>query len=313
LQNKKEKYLLNKFLISIFFACCSVQIYAGQLSAGISTGYEKITSPLVRIDIDAPLLLVEGRSKLTGQYYQFGASGFYDWDLGRDYSYDLSASTSIKQAPNAEDLNFSIVSVDTAFRKKIGEISLGIGAAVQRTWVANSEFRDSLSLQSDLTYTKANGSFTNVYLGVSKNYFADEFEFFDSQSATLSLTQHTKDIGLGFSALDLQLSASRDKNIRNSDDLSNYACYGRVSLDKKMLGLTWSAGASITKSYFDAPFFDGFAKREDSYISYEFGVEREFSDTLKMSLDFNKAKNKSNLVLFESDYRAVNLTLNYTF
>lgn len=48
-----------------------------------------------------------------------------------------------------------------------------------------------------------------------------------------------------------------------------------------MLGLTWSVGASITKSYFDAPIFEGFDKRRDSYVSYEFGIERRISDEIQ--------------------------------
>ncbi len=287
--------------------------FANQLSANVSTGYETITSPLVRIDIDSPLILVEGRSKLAGNYNQVNINGVIDWQLGNDTSMDITASVYVKQAPKAEDLNFSNFSTDASLRKNLDQLNIGFGPSVQRIWIANQEFRDSVSLQSDFTYVKSSGGFTNLYFAIAKSLYVDEFDFLDSKTVTASLTHHINNVGLGFSALDIQLNANRDKNTQHFDDLSNYAYYGRISIDREMLGLTWSVGASITKSYFDAPFFEGFDKRRDSYVSYEFGIERRISDKMQLSLDFNKAKNSSNLVLFESNYRALNVSLNYNY
>lgn len=287
--------------------------HAAQVNASLISGYEKITSPLVRIDFNGSLILVEGLNRLEGRYNQLNASVFNNWVVTDNLGFNASANTNIKQAPDNKDLNYSQITLDGTFRKKIDDFSLGMGASVQRIWIANSTFRDSASLQSDLTYIRPDGGFTNVNVSVAKSFFVEDFDFFDNKSATISMAHHSKDVGLGFSALDLQLSATRQKNVRESDDLSNFSYFGRASLDRKMLGLTWSVGASVTNSYFDEPFFDGFAKRADSYVSYEFGVEREFSNKLRMSLDFNKAKNSSNLALFESNFRAVSFSLNYNF
>lgn len=81
--------------------------FANQFSANVSTGYETITSPLVRIDIDSPLILVEDHIKLAGHYNQVNINGIKDWQLGSDTSIDFTASAYVKQAPKAEDLNFS--------------------------------------------------------------------------------------------------------------------------------------------------------------------------------------------------------------
>jgi hypothetical protein len=286
---------------------------ADGFNASLSMGYEKITSPLVRIDLDSPLILVEGRSKLAGDYYQFGAGGVKEWDLSNGNAFDFSTNIYIKQSPNASDLNFSSVSLDATFRKKLGDWNFGIGPSVQHMWIANSSFRDSVSLQSDLTYIKSNGDFTNAYIAIAKKDHVEDFSFLNSKTISASITHHINNVAFGFSALDLQFNVSHDKNTQDADDLSNYAYYGRASIDRKMFGLTWSAGASITKSYFESPFFDGFAKRRDLYVSYEFGVEREISDKLTLSLEVTKAKNNSNLALFESNYDATSLSLNYTY
>lgn len=300
-------------LCAIAFLFFLAPSFADQLSANISTGHEKITSPLVRIDIDSPLILVEGRTKLAGQYHQLSLNGVKSWEMNQATGVDLSANVYIKQAPNAPDLNFSTLSFDASLRNNFAHVNVGIGPSVQRIWVANQRFRDSVSLQSDFTFVKADGGFTNIYFALSKSLYIDAFQYLDSKTMTASFTHHIQDVGLGFSALDLQFNASREKNTQHEDDLSNHAYYGRVSIDREMLGLTWSLGASITKSYFDAPFFDGFEKRRDSYVGYEFGVERKLTEHIHANLDFNKAKNNSNLALFESDYHSVNLSLNLMY
>ena len=292
---------------------CSFQCKADQLNGNISTGYEQVSSPLVRIDVDSPLMLVEGRTKLAGRYYQFSLSGVKDWDIENASSLSLSASSSIKISPSAKDLNYGLVSIDGAWRKQLGSVSIGIGPSVQRVWIVNERFRDSVTMQTDITYVQPNGSFTDIYMDVSKSFFVEDYDFSNSKSTTLSFTHHINALGLGFSALDLQLSATREKNTQDFEDLSSRSFYARASIDRNMLGLTWSMGASLTKSNFDAPFFEGFPKRNDLYVSYEFGLEREFSDKMHMSLDFTKAQNRSNLVLYESDYRLLSLSLNYVY
>ncbi len=297
----------------LVFALTTTPCLADQFNASVSSGYEKITSPLVRIDLDSPLILVEGRTKLAGHYYQLNLSGVKSWDFSGDTGLDLSANVYAKNAPKAEDLNFGSLSTDATWRKKFGNLNFAIGPSLQRILVANKTFRDSAALQSDLTYIAEGGSFSNMYVAASKSYHVNEYDFLNSKTFTASFTQHFKNIGLGFSALDLQLNASREKNIQDFDDLSNHAYYGRVSIDREMLGLTWSVGVSIIKSHFDSPFFDGFEKRRDRYVSYEFGVERKISDKMHVNLDFNQGENRSNLALFESDYRAANISLSYNY
>jgi hypothetical protein len=306
---------LKSKLILFAFACYLniTPCFADQLIVNLSTGYEKITSPLVRIDIDSPLILVEGRTKLSGQYYLLNFNGVKDWEFNNETSVDFSTLAYIKEAPKADDLNFSTLSFDTNLRKNLKQFHIGFGPSIQRVWVANQTFRDNILLQSDLTYTNMHGGFTNFYFALAKSIYVEEFDFFDSNTVTASFTHHINDVGLGFSALDLQLNASRERNTKDFDDLSNSAYYGRISIDRLMFGLTWSGGVSITKSSFDAPFFEGFDKRSDTYVSYEFGLERKISEKFQLNLDFNKAKNSSNLALFESDYHSVNLSLNFTY
>jgi hypothetical protein len=288
-------------------------VFAEQFSASVSTGYEKVTSPLVRIDTDSPLIFVEGRTKLAGHYNQVSINGVKDWQLGNAVSMDISANAYVKEATSAKDLNFSQVSLDTSWRKNLGRFNIGFGPSVQRIWVASQSFRDSASLQTDFTLVESNGSFTNLYMALSKSRYVDDFDFLDSKTITASLTHHINNIGFGFSAFDLQLNANREKNTRHFDDLSSDAYYARVSIDREMLGLTWSLGASLTKSYFDAPFFEGFDKRRDAYVSYEFGVERQVSDKWTFNVDLNQGENKSNLALFESKYKSANLSLSYRY
>lgn len=301
------KITISLVFIYLFCSHCN----AGQLSAALVTGYEAVSSPLVRIDLDSPLILVEGRTELASPYYQFNLNGVKDWDFGNESEFSFSANSNIKISPNAEGLNFSMLSIDAIWRKKLNELNFEIGPSVQRIWVANADFRDSLALQFDVTHVRQNGSYTDLYFEFAKKYFVEEIDFFDSKSATVSLIQHMKDIGFGFSALDFELSATREQNIKDANELSNKTFYGRVSLDREMLGLTWSAGVSVTHSIFDAPFSDGFDRRRDLYVSYEFGVERKFSDHVSMSLALTKAENHSNLALFESDYQLISLSLNY--
>ena len=305
LQNIIVSLLLN---FAFSFYCI-----ADQFNLDVGTGYEKVTSPLVRIDLEGPLILVDGRSQLAGQFYQVKADSLKDWDIGSKGTFNLSANLDVKDSPKAQGLNFSTASLEAVWRKELDHFNLSFGPTIQRVWVANARFRDNVCLQTDLTYVKDKGTYSNLYMALSKNYYVEDFEFMDSKAITVSLTHHINEIAFGFTDLDLQLSATRDKNIADSNDLSNYAYYGSVSIDRKMLGLTWSFVASMTQSYFDEPFFDGFAKRRDRYISYEIDVERKLTDQLSLNLAINTAENYSNLALFQSDYQLINLTLNYTY
>lgn len=292
---------------------CTTSCNADQFSANISTGYEKNTSPLVNIDFDTPLIFVEGRNKLAGHFYQLNLSTMKNWELSNNVSVDISANTIIKDVPEAKDLNFSIAFLDFSIRKKWGDFTLSLSPSVQRIWVENKPFRDSTAMQTDLTYVMENGNFTDLYLALSKNNFVEEYEFFDSKASTASLTQHIVNFGYGIDVIDLQLSVNREKNIKHEEDLSYYAYFARASIDKKMLGLTWSLGASSNKSYFDEAFFDGFEKRVDNNITYEMSVERQLSDKLAFLFEITHSRNYSNLALFESDYKAFNISLSYQY
>jgi hypothetical protein len=103
----------------VILGCSFQSCNAAQFNASLSSGYEKITSPLVRIDLDSPLILVEGRSKLAGNYFLLNLSGVKDWELPYSMTIDISANAYVKQAPKAEDLNFSTTSIDATWRKKV--------------------------------------------------------------------------------------------------------------------------------------------------------------------------------------------------
>jgi len=285
--------------------------YADQFSASLSTGYEKNTSPLVNIDFDTPLIFVEGRNKLAGHFYQLNLSTMKNWQLSDTVSFDISANSIIKDVPEAKDLNFSIAFLDLSVRKKLGDFTLSLSPSLQRIWIENKKFRDSTAIQTDLTYMKDNGNFTDLYFAISKNDFIEEYAFFDSKASTASLTQHIVNFGYGIDAIDLQFSVNREKNIKHEEDLSYYAYFARASIDKKMLGLTWSLGASSNKSYFDEAFFDGFKKRVDNNVTYEMSVERQFLDKFALLFAITHSRNYSNLALFESDYKAFNISLSY--
>jgi hypothetical protein len=306
-------YVLRSLILFLLNILLQSTLNAGQFNANLSYGYEKITSPLVSIDFDSPLILVEDISNLSAHYNQLNLSALQDWEINHQYSFDVSGNALVKDAIETKDLNFSIASIDGTLRKKLGDTTLSIGSSAQRIWVANSNFRDSLSIQTDFTIVKSNGSFTDIYIGLSKNYFVNDFAFFNNRTSTISLTHHLASPEQLINGLDFQASINREKNLKDSEDLSNYSYYGRVSVDKQLAGLTWSVGASINKSYFDKPFSAGFEKRRDDYTSYEFSVERAISDTLSMSLELTKARNSSNLALFDSKYESFNLTLNYNY
>lgn len=297
----------------IFWLLFNSTCFADQVNTSLNIGYERITSPIVRVQPNSPALLIDGKSKLDAYFYQVNLNVLNDWAINDDLNFDISTNASLKKAKDAETLNYGNFSVDGSWRKKFENNTLSIGPSIQRIWIQNENFRDSASLQSDLTNLKPDGGFTDVYLALSKNYFVKDYSFFDSNSLTTSLTQHNVDIASGFNALDWQLSISREKNARNFDDLSNYSYFGRVSVDKKLFDLTWSLGMSMTKSYFDKPLIVGLDKRKDRYINYEVSVERNISDSLNFAIELAKAKNNSNIAFYRSDYVSFSLSLFYNY
>lgn len=306
-------FTLNSLILFLFGLTMTFVASAGQFNASLNYGYEKITSPLVSIDFDSPLILVEDITNLSAHYNQLSMSALQDWEINHQYSFDVSGNVLVKDAIETKDLNFSIASIDGTFRRKFSDSTLSAGPSLQRIWVANSNFRDSIAVQTDYTFLRPNGSFTDIYIGLSKNYFVKDFVFFNNRTSTISLTHHITSTNYWISGLDFQASINREKNLKNSEDLSNYSYYSRLSLDKQLAGFTWSIGASINKSYFDKPFSFGFEKRRDDYTSYEFSVERPINDAVTMSIELTKARNSSNLAMFDSKYQSFNLSVNYTY
>jgi hypothetical protein len=201
-------------------------------------GYESLSSPVVRIDPDSALILIDGTSRLRGSYGRLAANAFKALPLGGGTLVALTASLDLKWAPRARDLDFTIAQVDATLRHPFGWASLGGGPTASHLRVAGARFRDGLGLRADAALPDgADGHWVLVADG-GRQHHGPGYEDLDARVASVSLHRRIATPVPAFTALDMESGLSRTANRHRFDDLANRGRHVRVGWNQHSAALT---------------------------------------------------------------------------
>lgn len=300
-------------LLLCYAALSNAQAPSPPATLEASVGHESISSPLVRVSPNGPLLRVEGLFKLSGNFARVAASGAHDWSVAGDGHFVLSGRADWKESPSAPDLGFGFVMADGVLTWPAGGWTMGAGPTVRRLWVAGDFFRDSAGLQANVLKPKPDGGYLGAFGDFAVNRHGEENRDLNNRAGSVSSQWRVIRPGAGIDALDLQAGLGRELNTEGLADLSSRSAFWRLSLEHKIAGLEWSIGAMAVYSRFDAPLMDELPVRRDAFRTLEFGVARRFGKQFAVHLELQSGRNKSNIPLYENRTQlgAVGLSLTY--
>lgn len=274
-----------------------------------SVGHEQNTSPLIRISDDGTLIFVDGLARLTGNYINLGANGMTDWAAPLDGRLAVSGRVEWKRSPDAPDLDFGQAQLDAAWHWQAGIGTLGLGASLQRLWVAGSRFRDVDSLHGDWTLARDDGSHWVWLLDLNRNRHSQIYADLDSQALSLSLHRHLPDPMPGLHGLDVEAGLVRERNAHGFSDLSNRSGFLRVGVDRNWAGTNWGIGLMGQIAHFDAGLMPGIPARHDRFLALDLAASKDLGSGLRLQFDTVLARNQANSPLYQNRYRQVSLTL----
>lgn len=273
----------------------------------ISLGHESLSSPLFRFSETGALLRLPGLRTLSGSYVRIGTGGMLALpaDGGQ---WTLAGRADWKRAPAARDLDFGNLSGDLTWRQAFAGGQAGIGLGRQHLSVAGSRFRVADGIQADWTRPTAGEGHWALLSALSRQRHPQDPDL-DGTVASLSAQRHQPQPVPGLDALDLELAAARERNRHGYGDLSSRNLFLRLSVDRHWAGIEWSAGVAMHRASFDAALQPSLPVRRDRAAMLEFSASRDLGDGTSLRVEFQEARNRSNVALYENRYRNASVTL----
>ena len=308
---------MKALVLSLLLAGLGEVTFAGEIAVApanapfcvqFGMGYEASTSPFINISDDGLFLSVNGQSRLTAAYLQGIFSGMDAWQLGAgQMAWSLRAED--KHAPSAPNLDFGSVMGDLSWHLALPNgASVGVGAGLQRMWVAQAPFRDAVSLHADGSIGQPDGGYWLVAADLTKNQHFSTYVDLNSDVLSVSVTHRKPVAWAGLDGLDFEAGYARDRNARGLDDLSHQRVMVRVAADSKFQNMTWTGGLAISRSKYDISFIPGVPVRRDRMLAWEMGVAWDMGRGRTLALDADFVVNKGNSNLFDNTYRNLAMT-----
>lgn len=279
------------------------------LSVEASLGYESLSSPVVRIDPDSALILVEGTSRLRGTYGRLAGNAFKELPLGGEAMVVATARLDAKWAPRAPDLDFTIAQVDATLRHPFAGASLGIGPAAGHVRVAGDRFRDGLGLRADVAMPDGADGHWVVVADGGRHRHGPGYEELDARVASVSVHRRIATPFTGITAVDIEAGVSRTANRYGYQDLSSRGRYARIAFESKVSGFDVAFALSGQGARFDAGLADDMPARRERFTLVEIGVSRELAKDTTLRADFTWGRNRANLAIYDNRLRALSVTL----
>ena len=279
-----------------------------------SFGREHYSSPLVRFSNEGPLIRIDGRNTLAGNYQRLAASGSTGFNLASDLSLQTNGALEEKRFTQAKDLDFRLMSVDAIMRLQLpNNHSLGFGPGIQHINVAGKPFRQRHAVQTDWTKMSPDDGYTTVVIDYGRNRHAQEFKDMDSTSGlALVRRQFLKPLSF-LNEIAVEAGVGMENNLNHLDDLSSRQKYARLSSEWNTGSLKWTLGLMTQKARFKAASLDELPVRQDTLSSVDLSCEHALSKDVFIRIDTMRSNNKANSALFESRFNGHSMSLGLNF
>jgi hypothetical protein len=286
----------------------SVKSPPSPYSIEASIGREYHSSPLLRIDPNGPLILIDGITNLSGTYGRLAASGLKDWGVGAETTLAVSAHAEWKRVPDAPDLDFGHVNIDAMIRHPFAGASLGVGPSAGRIWVARDRFRDWAGVRADVAKGLGDDGHWTVIADFAKQRHAEAYADLDARATSVMLQRHFADVSPAVKGVDFEAGYGNSRNANGFEDLSNRGLFARLGFELRAVGLEWSFGLMAQQVRYREPTFEGDPARRDRFYNLEVGVTKELNDGSSVQVVFTWGRNISNFDIYDNRYREMSVT-----
>lgn len=266
------------------------------------------SSPLYRFAPDGALVLLDGRSRLSGTLLDVSLSGQHDWALANDWRPAVSARLDSSLSRQARDLEFGQLSLDASLRRMLTAGTVGFGVSLQRLWVSRQAFRDVPGVHLDWTQALGTGSHLMLGYDRARYHHAGDFVDLDARVQQGSAGVHVAEPLPGVSALDLQLGWRREDNRRRLADLSHLGRYLRLAADQDHGRWSFSAALTVSRSHYRAGLEDLLPARHEQSLSLELGASVDLAPGRTLALQAQWSRNRARPALYDNLYRSVGLS-----
>jgi len=286
---------------------------ASDASAHVETefgqGWERSTSPLVRVSPDGALVQLPGLSKLAGPVSRLLVNGSREWSTDGPLQFSAMAVSEVRWSPTARDLGLAFGTIDVAARWNVSSGSLGVSPSHMVLGVAGNSFRTTESIRVDWTQASPDGDLWSVRIEPARYRHSAAFVDLDADVLALSGNKRWKFADIGLDKVELAWGVRRERNRQGYSDLSNRGAHVSLETTWPFIGAQWSATLLLQRTLFDAAGPDGLPARRDRFVSTDLTAEWPLAKNSYLRVSVSNATNHATPSLYENQHRAIELSV----
>ena len=281
----------------------------GHIETEFGQGWERSTSPLVRVSPDGALVQLPGLSKLAGSVSRLLVSGSREWSSGGPIQFSATAVSEVRWSPTARDLGLAFATIDVAAHWNVGSGSLGVSPSHMVLGVAGKSFRTTDSVRVDWTQASPDGDLWSVRIEPARYRHSAAFVDLNADVLALSGNKRWKFADVGLDKVELAWGVRRERNRQGYVDLSNRGAHVSLEVAWPFIGAAWSATLLLQRTRFDAIGPDGLPARRDRFVSTDLTAEWPLAKNSYLRVSVSNATNHATPSLYENQHRTIELSV----
>jgi len=282
---------------------------SGHVEAEFGQGWERSTSPLVRVSPDGALVQLPGLSKLAGPVSRLLVNGSREWSTNGPLQFSATAVSEVRWSPTARDLDLAFATADFSARWGFGAGSFSVSPSHMILGVAGKSFRTTDSVRIDWTHTSGEGDLWSIRVEPARYRHSSAFVDLNADVFAVSGNTRWKLSDMGLDKLEFAWGVRRERNRQRYADLSNRGAHASLEAVWPFFGAQWSATLLLQHTKFDAAGPDGLPARRDRFLSTDLTAEWPLSKTSFVRMNLSNAINHATPSLYENQHRTIEISV----
>lgn len=293
---------------------CAAAIHAadggnGHADLEVASGWEALSSPLLRVSEDGALVQIVGLSRLAGPVARLAVDAGNDWALTGPLRVSFTAHGESRWSPASRSLNFGAAVAEAGLRWQSGQGSFGLSPSLLRLTVANRPFRVAEALRLDWSEVDARGGLRAVRVESGRYRHAATYLDLDADVQSVSANRRWKFTGAALDSVEIAAGLRNERNRRGQTALSSRGGHISAELGWKMAGADCAATALWQATRFRAPGADALGVRRDRYGAFDVSAEWPLRPRLSLRVAVAGSDNRARPAIYDNRRQAFDVTL----
>ena len=262
-----------------------------------------------------PVTLVNGDAiAQAAEYWRVALGGQINRHVDASLVLHASASLETRQNEKAHRFDTDNLAANLGLSKATGASVYRVSAGGSQTLVAGSAYRLGRTVMAEWQNSLMSGASLTLVAQRTMQSYEGENAIRDAIIDTGGLAFQYPFNVLARPVLGVQYSASDERNINKSSDLSRHLTTGRVFASARLSdSLSSQLSWGLQDSEFRAPDIGFGTVREDRMETIDFGLRYQLNNQTEIRGDYQDSRNESNQMLYEFRRKTYELSARVKF